>query len=158
LAQFIGVFFGAAAIVPAWYAMVPDKAALERFNPPATYMWKAVADLLTQGVKNLPTTAVWAIAIGALLGVSLALLEKLFPKAKPYMPSAIGLGLSWVLVFQNSLSFAIGAVILTLWTRLSKKHSDTYSIPVASGLIAGESIIAALIAISCTIVGLWLAR
>ena len=33
-AQFIGIFFGVAAIVPGWYLMVPNKAALERFNPP----------------------------------------------------------------------------------------------------------------------------
>src|SRR6185436_8094976 len=29
IAQFIGIFFGTAAIVPAWYLMVPTKAALE---------------------------------------------------------------------------------------------------------------------------------
>src|SRR5882724_805822 len=39
IAQFIGIFFGTAVIVPAWYAMVHDKAALEKFNPPATNMW-----------------------------------------------------------------------------------------------------------------------
>src|SRR5262245_12184005 len=50
LAQFFGIFFGTVAVVPAWYAMVPDKPALEAFNPPATNMWKAVADLLTQGI------------------------------------------------------------------------------------------------------------
>src|SRR5206468_9403875 len=63
LAQFAGVFFGSLAIVPAWYLMVPDKARLEAFNPPATNMWKAVADLLTQGLHMLPETAIWAIVI-----------------------------------------------------------------------------------------------
>ena len=29
LAQFIGVFFGAAAVVPAWYLLVPTRASLE---------------------------------------------------------------------------------------------------------------------------------
>ncbi|HWX19784.1 MAG TPA: OPT family oligopeptide transporter [Candidatus Binatia bacterium] len=153
LAQFIGVFFGTLAIVPAWYLMVPDKQALEAFNPPATYMWKAVADLLTQGVHMLPVTAVWAIVIGALLGLALPLAGKLFPKAHPCLPSAMGLGLSWVMVFQNSLSFAIGAVLVALWNKFHKKTSDLYYIPLASGMIAGESLIAALIAIACTVVG-----
>jgi uncharacterized oligopeptide transporter (OPT) family protein len=121
-------------------------------------MWKAVADLLTQGVQMLPRTAIWAIAIGAMVGVALQLAEKFFPKAKPYLPSAMGLGLSWIMVFQNSLSFAIGAVIVGLWNKASRKNSDMYAIPVASGFIAGESIIAALIAISCTAVGLLLAK
>jgi uncharacterized oligopeptide transporter (OPT) family protein len=154
LAQFIGVFFGTVAVVPAWFALVPNKQALEAFNPPATNMWKAVADLLTQGIQMLPLTARWAIVIGAIVGVALPVAEKLFPKAKPYLPSAIGLGLSWVMVFQNTLSIAIGGLIVWLWPRLNKKTFDLYSIPIASGLVAGESLIAALIAIACAAVGL----
>jgi uncharacterized oligopeptide transporter (OPT) family protein len=154
LAQLTGVFFGTLAIVPAWYLMVPDKKALEAFNPPATYMWKAVADLLTQGIQMLPTSAIWAIVIGALVGLALPLAAKLFPRAQPWLPSAMGLGLSWVMVFQNSLSFALGAVLVAIWNKVHKKTSDLYYIPVASGLIAGESLVAAIIAISCTIVGL----
>jgi uncharacterized oligopeptide transporter (OPT) family protein len=158
IAQFVGLFFGTVAIVPAWYAMVPNKAALEAFNPPVTYMWKAVADLLTQGLHMLPATAIWAIVIGALVGVALPVAGKLFPKAEPYLPSAMGLGLSWVMVFQNSLSFAIGAVLVAMWNRLNKKGTALYYVPVASGLIAGESLVAALIAIACTVVGLLAVR
>jgi uncharacterized oligopeptide transporter (OPT) family protein len=158
IAQFVGIFFGSVAIVPAWYAMVPTKQALEAFNPPATYMWKAVADLLTQGLHMLPVTAIWAIVIGALVGVALPVAGKLFPKAEPYLPSAMGLGLSWVMVFENSLSFAIGAVLVAAWNWLSKKGAENYYVPIASGLIAGESLIAATIAIACTVVGLLAAR
>lgn len=158
LAQLIGVFFGTLAIVPAWYLMVPTKATLESFNPPATFMWKAVADLLTQGIHMLPQTAVWAIVIGAIIGVLLPVAAKLFPKFEPWLPSAMGLGLSWVVPFQNSLSFAIGAVIVAVWTKLNKQTSDLYYIPIASGFVAGESLIAALIAISCTVVGLALSK
>jgi uncharacterized oligopeptide transporter (OPT) family protein len=158
IAQFVGIFFGSVAIVPAWYAMVPTKQALEAFNPPATYMWKAVADLLTQGLHMLPVTAIWAIVIGALVGVALPVAGKLFPKSEPYLPSAMGLGLSWVMVFENSLSFAIGAVLVAAWNRLNKKGSDAYYVPIASGLIAGESLIAAIIAIACTVVGLLAAK
>ena len=153
LAQFIGVFVGTIAIVPAWYLMVPTKEKLEAFNPPATNMWKAVADLLTQGVHMLPRSAVWLIVIGGLIGVLLPVLERLFPKARPYLPSAMGLGLSWVVVFQNSLSFAIGAGLVWLWSRWDSRKSDTYAIPIASGFIAGESLVAAAIAIACTLAG-----
>ena len=153
IAQFSGIFFGVLAVVPAWYLMVPDKAALEAFNPPATNMWKAVADLLTQGVHMLPRTALWAIVIGAGVGVGLPVLEKLFPKSRAYLPSAMGLGLAWVVPFQNCLSFLIGAVIVFVWEKWNKKNSDSFAIPIASGLVAGESLIAALIAIACTLVG-----
>jgi len=158
LAQFVGIFFGVVAVVPAWFAMVPNKAALEAFNPPATYMWKAAADLLTQGLQMLPATAIWAIVIGAIAGTALPVLGRLLPKAQPYLPSAMGLGLSWVMPFQNSLSFAIGAVIATAWSRLNRRTSDLYYVPIASGLIAGESLVAALIAIACTVVGLLVTR
>jgi len=153
LAQFYGVFFGVLAVVPAWYLMVPNKAALEAFNPPATNMWKATADLLTQGVSHLPHTALIAIIIGALIGSALPLIEKLWPKTQPHLPSAMGLGLAWVVPFQNALSFLIGAVIVTVWQKWHRKNSDTYAIPIASGLVAGESLIAAFIAIACTLVG-----
>ncbi len=153
LAQFYGVFFGVLAVVPAWYLMVPDKKALEAFNPPATNMWKATADLLTQGTSHLPHTAILAIIIGALVGSALPLLEKLFPKSQPYLPSAMGLGLAWVVPFQNALSFLIGALIVTAWQKWHRQNADTYAIPIASGLVAGESLVAAFIAIACTLVG-----
>jgi putative OPT family oligopeptide transporter len=153
IAQFTGLFFGVLAVVPAWRWMVPDKKALEAFNPPATNMWKAVADLLTQGVHMLPQTALSAIVIGAFVGSALPVLEKLLPKFRPYLPSAMGLGLAWVMPFQNCLSFLIGAVIVLIWEKWKKQNSDRYAIPIASGLVAGESLVAALIAIACTLVG-----
>jgi len=154
LAQFTGVFFGVLVVVPAWYLMVPNKQALEAMHPPATLMWKAVADLLTQGIHMLPETARWAIVIGALAGVILPLIEKLWPRAQPYLPSAMGLGLAWVVPFQNSLSFLIGGIAVTLWRKFNRKNSDAYAIPVASGLVAGESLVAAFIAIACTLIGI----
>ena len=49
----------------------------------------------------LPVTAVWAIVIGAILGVLLPLTAKLAPRARPYLPSAMGLGLAWVMPFAR---------------------------------------------------------
>ena len=158
LAQFYGVFFGVVAVVPAWYLMVPTKEALEAYNPPATNMWYAVAKLLTQGSHALPATAVWAIVIGALIGMLLPVVEKLWPKSKPFLPSAMGLGLAWVVPFQNAFSFVIGAAMVSVWQKMARKNSDTYTIPVASGLVAGESLVAAFIAIACTLVGFLLVK
>jgi len=157
LAQFYGVFFGVLAVVPAWYLMVPDKKALEAFNPPATNMWKAVADLLTQGINHLPHTAFVAIVLCALIGTALPILENLWPKSRAFLPSAMGLGLAWVVPFQNCFSFLIGAVIVTIWQRIHRKSSDSFAVPIASGFVAGESLVAAFIAIACTLVNLLIA-
>jgi len=121
-------------------------------------MWKAVADLLTQGIHMLPRTAIWAIVIGAILGVLLPLAAQLAPKVHAYLPSAMGLGLSWVMPFSNCFSFAIGAVLVLIWNRINKKNAELYYVPIASGLIAGESLVLALIAIASTILGFLAAK
>ncbi len=159
IAQFIGVFFGVLAVVPAWYLMVPNKAVLESYNPPATNMWRAVAEVLAGGgFSQLPDSAKIAIVAGAFVGVVLPLLCALWPKAAPYLPSAMGLGLSWVLTFSNCQAFAIGALIAWLWGRFHTRTASAYTVPLASGLIAGESLIKAVIAMTATAVGLWVAR
>lgn len=155
LAQFFGVFFGVVAIVPAWYLMVPTKEAIEKFNPPATYMWLAVAQALTQGLDQIPISARYGILYGALLGIALPVVSTLFPRAAKFMPSAMGLGLSWVVIFSNSLSFAIGAVIAGLWSLAHKRMADIFVAPIAAGCVAGESLMKAVLAMSATAVGLY---
>ena len=154
LAQFAGVFFGTLVCVPAWYLMVPNIAALEKYPVPAAQVWVAVARALTGGLNSLPPSVLYAILVGAAVGLLLPLLEKAFPKARGYLPSATGLGLGWVVPFSVTLSFAIGAIIVSIWRRVSPDSQETYSIPVASGLIAGESMIKAILAMLATAVGL----
>ena len=154
LAQFVGVFFGTLAIVPAWYLMIPDAAALEKYPLPATQTWVAVARVLSGGIETLPMSARIAILIGALVGIAIPLLEKMFPKARAYLPSATGLGLGWLVFFSNALSFAIGAVIAWAWSVVAKSSQEKFNVPIASGLIAGESLIKALLAILATGIGL----
>lgn len=155
LAQFIGVFFGTIAIVPIWYLMVPDRAALEHFSLPSTKVWVAVAQILVKGITELPITARYAILIGSFVGIALPLIEKFLPtRFKKFTPSASAVGLAWVLPFSNCLSWLIGAVITTVWTKVGKKSCEKYNIPIASGLIAGESLMAAVLAIMATVAGL----
>jgi OPT family oligopeptide transporter len=154
IAQFIGIFFGTLAVVPAWYLMIPNDAALEKFPLPATRTWEAVARVLSAGVESLPMSARWAILIGAFVGVMIPVLEKLFPRARRWMPSAMGLGLGWVVFFSNAFAFTIGALISWLWSLGHRKSQDTYNIPIASGLVAGESLTKALLAMLATAIGL----
>lgn len=146
-AQFTGVFFGVLAIVPAWYLMIPDKATLEKYNPPATTIWKAVAEALSKGIDSVPQSAQYGIMIGLALGLVLTLIDHFWPKLKKFTPSAMGLGLAWVMPFQNAFAFFIGASIALIWKKMHEKSADTYTIPIASGAIAGESLASAFIAI-----------
>jgi uncharacterized oligopeptide transporter (OPT) family protein len=144
IAQLVGVFFGVPAVIAAWYMLVPDQAHLEAFNSPATGMWAAVARALSGGVETIPETARMAIIVGAIAGTALSLAESLAPKhIRPWVPSSMGLGLAFVVPFQNSFSFFIGAVIALIWQRANPKSAERYIIPIASGVVAGESLLSA---------------
>jgi putative OPT family oligopeptide transporter len=159
LAQFFGVFFGTIAIVPVWYLMVPTKAALEKYPAPGTQSWYRVAQVLTEGISSLPDSAKWAILIGAVVGIVMPIIERFVPaKFKPYFPSAMGLGLSWVVPFANALAFAIGAFIAWVWSKAHKSSHSVFNIPIASGLVAGESLIKAIIAMTATLIGIFSAK
>lgn len=147
LAQLSGVFFGTVAIVPAWFLMIPDKATLEAYNPPSTLIYKAVAEALSKGIDSLHPSAVKGIMIGCVLGVVISIIETNYPKLKKFVPSSMGLGLAWIMPFQNCLAFFIGAAIAWVWKKTHPKTADVYTIPIASGAIAGESLACAFIAI-----------
>lgn len=159
IAQFMGVFFGTVAVVPVWFLMVPTREALEKYPAPGTRQWEAVARVLTKGIEFLPESAKWAILIGAALGVALPILDRIVPsKVRPYLPSAMGLGLSWVIPFSSAFGFFVGAVIGWIWEMLHRRSSDRFSIAAASGLIAGESLVKALIAMTATALGIFASK
>jgi len=154
LAQACGVIFGSLAIVPLWYLLAPTKEKFESYNPIAAPMWKAMADLLTEGISRLPASALWAACVGALLGILMPVLEKVAPKTKKWLPSSMGLGLGLVVPFQNAVSFCIGGVIAWVWSRKRPLSAGEYMIAVAAGLIAGDGLMSAFSAITQTLAGL----
>ncbi|MFZ2448695.1 MAG: OPT family oligopeptide transporter [Syntrophobacteraceae bacterium] len=151
IAQFLGVFAGAAAIVPAFYLLAPSPEALggERFPAPGAQVWKGVAELLANGLASLHPSAQLALALGAGAGIALATLDRFAPaRVRVFLPSAMGLGLAFVVPFWNTLSIFIGATAAYL---ARKTPAGPYTIPVASGIIAGESLIGVLMALSSAI-------
>ncbi|MDR0535363.1 MAG: OPT/YSL family transporter [Puniceicoccales bacterium] len=155
--QIIGVVLGTVVVVPVWMLLVPDQAALLKYNPPAASMWKAVSQFLTEANTALPHSTQVSMVVGAVIGVALPLLEKALPRCRHYLPSAMGVGLAMVLpsCIPNSLAFAVGALVAWLWGRLAPSNGEKYCVPLASGFVAGESIIAAFIAIAGTLALKW---
>lgn len=151
LAQFFGIFAGAAVIVPAFYLLVPDASVLggDKFPAPAAQVWKGVAELLSQGLGVLSVSRRWGLAIGGLVGIALAIADKLIPsKYRMYVPSSMGLGLAFVIPFWNTLSMFVGALIVHIISKRKKKWSENYTIPIASGVIAGESLMGVFLSLS----------
>jgi uncharacterized oligopeptide transporter (OPT) family protein len=154
VAQFFGVFPGAVASVLGYFLLVPDATALTgvdgkppAFAAPSAQQWKAVAELFRLGPANLHPMARWGIAIGLAVGVALGLAERFTPsKRRTVLPSATGVGLGLILPFYTSLAFALGAIAASVFRRCDARRADRYVIPVASGLIAGESIVGVIVA------------
>jgi OPT family oligopeptide transporter len=149
LAQLSGTIVGTLVVVPAFYKLVPNAQILgtDRFPAPAAQVWRGVAEVLAHGVHSLHPTARWGMLGGAIVGIILPLLELWFPKHKKYLPSATGVGLALVIPAFNSISMFLGAMIAYAYARTKPQAAETYVIPVASGLIAGESLLGVAVAL-----------
>ena len=157
LAQFAGIFVGTLVTVPAFYLLVPNAEALgtDQWPAPAAQVWASVAKLLSQGMDSLHPTAQAALVIGGLVGVILAALGKLLPpKARPWVPSPMGLGLAFTFHFYYAFSMFLGALLGWILTKKSPKQSKLFTFPVASGVIAGESLMGIFIILLPILYGL----
>jgi len=142
IAQFAGIFIGTLVTSVAFAVLVPRADALgnEQFPAPAAQTWAAVAQALSHGVSTLGPIKVWSIVIGGAVGILFAVLPMLFPKHQKYLPSAAGFGLAWIFQWYYAMLFFIGGAIAWLWQKQWPKNAEELLYPVASGVIAGGSL------------------
>ena len=146
IAQIIGAPVGAAAL--AWtypllvstYGIIGENAQLAA---PTARRAAGFAEILSAGVDALPVTALMAMAVAALLGIVFALAED--TKWKNWVPSPTGLGLGFLLPFSAVATIFVGAVLGTIWWILARRSAEVYAVPLASGFIAGEALVAVLV-------------
>src|SRR5262249_33066768 len=124
----------------------------ETYPMPAATVWKAVADVLTQGVAKIPPSA----RLGALIGIGVGLmLEVGRVKTKGKLPlSPVGLGLGFIIPFHTCLSMFLGS--FGFWV-LGKVFYDKESKvnqfvvqnqePICAGLIAGGALMGIAVAV-----------
>jgi uncharacterized oligopeptide transporter (OPT) family protein len=79
--------------------------------------------------------------IGAATSLVLMLLESVFPRYRHFIPSAVGFGLAFTLTASNTISMFVGATLALLLGRMKPATAERYTIPVSSGIIAGESLV-----------------
>ena len=147
-AQFFGVLAGGFAVVPVYFILIPSVSVLgtEQWPAPAALVWRGVAELLAKGIGALPMSARWGLLIGSVLGILLPLLELALPRHKKFIPSPTGLGLAFTINGFNVISFFIGACLAMALRKARPAVADKYTVPVASGLIAGESLMGVSVA------------
>jgi uncharacterized oligopeptide transporter (OPT) family protein len=142
--QLIAVPVGAAAV--SWiypvlverYGIVGDNAQL---TSPISNKWSGFAQILKDGAQALPTSALYALVVFSLLGIVLTVLEA-NPRIRRFVPSPTGLGIGILVPFNVVFTMFLGGVVGFAWEKSHKKSADIYMIPLASGLIAGEAIVA----------------
>ncbi len=147
LAQLWGCLVGSALIVPVFYLLVPDTSALSetRFPAPAGFFVAGVARVLSTGLASLTEAARWGALLGGLTGGVLVLLERFAPEpVRRFVPSPIALGLAFALPASVSLSIFLGSLAAALLARWRPALADAATVPLASGLIAGESLVSLL--------------
>ncbi|RXK55398.1 OPT family oligopeptide transporter [Oleiharenicola lentus] len=148
-AQLFGVMAGAAIVVPAFNIILPDPSVLggEAWPAPSCVVWAGVSQAFSGGIAALHPSSKTAIVVGLILGVALSLFEKFAPrKLRPLLPSASGLGIAMVIPGSNCIAMFLGSAVAEWMRRKWPAVADKLVVPVASGLIAGESLMGILIA------------
>ncbi|MBI1204711.1 MAG: OPT family oligopeptide transporter [Rhodopseudomonas sp.] len=144
IAQSFGILIGSIVGTLCYLLLIPDPATMlitPQWPAPAVATWKAVAQALAQGLTSLPPSALAAIAIAAPLGLALAVAEHLLPERYArLLPSAPALGLALVIPAWNSISLFLGSAVAALFMRINPTLAARYTLPVAAGLVAGESL------------------
>jgi uncharacterized oligopeptide transporter (OPT) family protein len=94
----------------------------------------------------MKTSFIW----GAVVGVVLTVLEQR-REWRRFVPSPTGIGIAMLIPFNAVTGIFLGALIDVVWARIAPEHNERYSIPMASGLIAGEALVAVAIPILVTL-------
>ncbi len=139
----IGVFAAAAVfrLLTAAYEIPGDD-----FPGPAVIAWHAMAELLAKGVKSLPSGAVTAAAVGAIVGIAIPLLGRI-KKIGKWLPSPIALGIAFMVHPYSAMSMWLGAFVTYLYNRKHADRVERFGASLASGLIAGEGLMMVVVAI-----------
>jgi len=142
LAQFAGIFVGTGAAVMAFKAMVPDASVLgsDQFPAPAAQTWRVVALALAQGLEALEPVKLWLMIVGGSLGIVLTLAARWLPRYREWIPMPSAFGLAWTFHWYYGLLFFLGSVIGHVLERRRPEMAEEFTWPVASGVVAGGSL------------------
>jgi uncharacterized oligopeptide transporter (OPT) family protein len=110
-----------------------------KLSSPISMKWLAFTEVLSTGGSALPHGALEATVVCAVAGVVLSIFES--RSAAVPSPTAVAMGL--LIPGTVVLPMVLGAVLQHLWTLLGQREKNDLH-PLASGLIAGEALIASL--------------
>jgi uncharacterized oligopeptide transporter (OPT) family protein len=124
-----------------------------QLSSPTSVRWVGFAQILSQGFSKLHPSALVALLVGALLGVIFTVLEQK-KSWRPFVPSPTGLGIGMLVPANAVATIFVGGVVDWIWRRSNPGHAERYAIPVASGFIAGDALVAVILPI-LYVLGVW---
>jgi putative OPT family oligopeptide transporter len=145
----LGILAGAAVAVPVFYLVFlrngPQQLISDQYPMPGATVWKAVAELLTQGLDKLPVSARWAAVAGALLGIAFEA-ARLATKGRFWL-SGVGVGLATVIPFNTCFAMFLGSFLFWLAEKRSGGPESRFRKvfvenmePLCAGVIAGGAL------------------
>jgi uncharacterized oligopeptide transporter (OPT) family protein len=150
----IGIIAGALASTPLFFLLFTKDVAekgvetiqSEKFPMPAVSIWRAVAEALTKGLSELPTSVQYAVAAGALVGLMLEI-TRIITKGR-FLLSPVGLGLAFVINFQSAFAMFLGSLFFWIMGVGRKKEEEAKGNlwmenhePICAGVIAGAALV-----------------
>jgi uncharacterized oligopeptide transporter (OPT) family protein len=114
--------------------------------PPISAKWYGFAKILSQGGSALHPSALDALMIGAFLGIVFTILEQ-NKRLRTWVPSPTGIGIGMLVPASYVATMFVGAVFDFVARRRAKGNADAWALPLASGFIAGEALIAVILAV-----------
>jgi putative OPT family oligopeptide transporter len=148
--QLIAVPIGAAAVAVIYpvlrdrYGVVDRPGHPAELSSPISVKWAGFAELLSKGLDALPAGSGAALAIGAVLGVVIALGET---RWKKYLPSPTGVGIGMLIPGLYMVPMILGGIAQFVWSKVRPQQEEAYATPLASGFIAGEALVSVILAI-----------
>lgn len=127
IGHLLGILAGGFVCTPIFYFALfrgnIDVFGSDRMPMIAAMIWKAVAEVLTQGFGILDPTALTAVVIGAFLGITFEVLK--ITTAGRWPISGVGMGLAFVLRFSDAWAMFLGAFLFWLVGKLNSDPEST---------------------------------
>jgi len=124
-----------------------------QLSSPISVRWVGFAKILSKGFSALAPSALWALLVGSGLGIVLTALEQK-KSWKPFIPSPTGMGIGMLVPASAVSMMFVGGLLDWIWRKLDTKSSENYAIPIASGFIAGDALVAVILPI-LYVTGVW---
>jgi uncharacterized oligopeptide transporter (OPT) family protein len=145
IGAFSGAIFSVLVFYPVFLKGNPAGLITEDYPYPAVTVWRAVAEILTQGIHVLPKSALVAVIIGAVLGILLEIVRGLSRNKFPL--SAVGLGLAFIIPFDICFAMFMGSfvfwVIGKIWPKPEQRPNEVFvqnQESICAGIIAGAAL------------------